>query len=149
MTLRNPFRIRSFQRASGDDQFVRLFASSALDVLEETDSLWDTLQYLRSAPGGGKTSLLRLLTPGPLRKVALLASRDAKFKKTAERLQALGVEGQPASLARRNFVVLTRLSRSQRSWAPRSASLPRAFLCPRRLGHPTRSAGTIGQIFPR
>lgn len=100
MTLRNPFRIRSFQRASGDDQFVRLFASSALDVLEETDSLWDTLQYLRSAPGGGKTSLLRLLTPGPLRKVALLASRDAKFKKTAERLQALGAlkDNRPALL---------------------------------------------------
>jgi hypothetical protein len=90
MTTRNPFRIRSFQRASGDEQFVQLFAASALDVLDGTDGVWDALQYLRSAPGGGKTSLLRLMTPGPLRKVAALAPRDPRFKRTAERLTALG-----------------------------------------------------------
>jgi len=100
MTSRNPFRIRSFQRASGDDQFVRLFASSALDVVEGGAELWETLQYLRSAPGGGKTSLLRLITPGPLRKVGVLAARDARFRKTSERLQALGAlkDGRPTVL---------------------------------------------------
>ncbi|MEQ1607882.1 MAG: hypothetical protein ABL956_02765 [Hyphomonadaceae bacterium] len=100
MSSRNPFRIRSFQRASGDEQFVQLFASSALDVLEGTEGLWDSLQYLRSAPGGGKTSLLRLMTPGPLRKVAALALRDPKFKRTAERLTAIEAlkDGRPAVL---------------------------------------------------
>jgi hypothetical protein len=100
MTSRNPFRIRSFQRTSGDDQFVRLFAPSALDVLEGTSDLWESLRYFRSAPGGGKTSLLRLMTPGPLRRIAKLADRDSRFKDTAARLQAIGAlkDGQPAVL---------------------------------------------------
>lgn len=99
MSLRNPFRIRSFQRTSGDDQFVKLFAPSALDVLDEAD-LWQSLQYLRSAPGGGKTSLLRLMTPGTLRKVATLSGRDSSFKEIATRLQGIGAikDGAPAVL---------------------------------------------------
>lgn len=100
MSSRNPFRIRSFQRTSGDDQFVRLFAPSALDVLEDATDLWESLQFIRSAPGGGKTSLLRLMTPGPLRKVAALVGRDARFKETGARLHAIGAlkDNRPALL---------------------------------------------------
>jgi hypothetical protein len=100
MSPRNPFRIRSFQRTSGDEQFVRLFAPSALDVLEGATDLWESLRYIRSAPGGGKTSLLRLMTPGPLRKIAGLAAREPKLKDIAARLQAIGAlcGGQPAVL---------------------------------------------------
>lgn len=100
MSSRNPFRIRSFQRTSGDDQFVRLFAPSALDVLEEATDLWESLQFLRSAPGGGKTSLLRLMTPGPLRKAAALVGRDPRFKEAGARLHAIGAlkDNRPALL---------------------------------------------------
>lgn len=52
-----------------DEQFVRLFAAGALDLLSDADDPWSGVVFLRSAPGGGKTTLLRLLTPGPLRKV--------------------------------------------------------------------------------
>lgn len=100
MSSRNPFRIRSFQRTTGDDQFVKLFAPSALDVLDGDTDIWQTLQYLRSAPGGGKTSLLRLMTPGPLRKVAQLASREQSFKDIGTKLNGIGAlkDGAPAVL---------------------------------------------------
>ncbi len=100
MSSRNPFRIRSFQRTTGDDQFVKLFAPSALDVLDGDSDIWQSLQYLRSAPGGGKTSLLRLMTPGPLRKVAQLSSREQNFKDIGVKLQGIGAikNGAPAVL---------------------------------------------------
>lgn len=62
----NPFRIRASQRAVNDEEFVKLFGSGALDVMREIANPWLGLVFLRSAPGGGKTTLLRLLTPRPL-----------------------------------------------------------------------------------
>jgi hypothetical protein len=67
--MRNPFRLRASKRSVHDEQFVRLFAAGALDLLGDATDPWGGVVFLRSAPGGGKTTLLRLLTPGPLRKV--------------------------------------------------------------------------------
>lgn len=67
--MRNPFRLRASKRSVHDEQFVRLFAAGALDLLNDVDDPWSGVVFLRSAPGGGKTTLLRLLTPGPLRKI--------------------------------------------------------------------------------
>ncbi len=64
--MRNPFRIRASQRSVNDEEFVKLFGSGAFEVMREIESPWDGLVFLRSAPGGGKTTLLRLLTPWPL-----------------------------------------------------------------------------------
>ena len=64
--MRNPFRLRASQRSVNDEEFVKLFGSAAFEVLGEIQSPWDGLVFLRSAPGGGKTTLLRLLTPRPL-----------------------------------------------------------------------------------
>ena len=64
--MRNPFRIRASQRSVNDEEFVKLFGSGAFEVMREIESPWDGLVFLRSAPGGGKTTLLRLLTPRPL-----------------------------------------------------------------------------------
>ena len=65
--MKNPFRVRASQRSVSDEEFVRMFGSSALDMLREIENPWDGIVFLRSAPGGGKTSLLRLLTPRPLK----------------------------------------------------------------------------------
>jgi hypothetical protein len=65
MAFSNPFRARQSEQASADALFLGLFAPDRLDLLP-TDGLWDRLVVLRSAPGGGKTSILRLLTPGAL-----------------------------------------------------------------------------------
>lgn len=99
--MRNPFRLRASKRSVHDEQFVRLFAAGALDLLNDVDDPWSGVVFLRSAPGGGKTTLLRLLTPGPLRKVFRMQddqdirpTRDALFKAgaiTADGPAILGV----------------------------------------------------------
>lgn len=99
--MRNPFRLRASKRAVRDEQFVRLFAAGALDLLNDLDAPWSGVLFLRSAPGGGKTTLLRLLTPGPLKKIFRLQddtdvrpTRDALLKAgaiTADGLAILGV----------------------------------------------------------
>lgn len=90
--MRNPFRIRAAQRAVSDEQFVRLFAARALDLLGDIEDPWSGLIFLRSAPGGGKTTFLRLLTPGPL-KIASKLSDDPIAKYTYEALFKAGALG--------------------------------------------------------
>lgn len=51
-----------------DDHFLRLFSRRILEALPKGELL-DRLVIVESAAGGGKTSLLRLLTPGPLMRV--------------------------------------------------------------------------------
>ena len=87
--MRNPFRIRASQRAVSDEQFVRLFAAGALELLNDTEYPRSGLVFLRSAPGGGKTTFLRLLTPGPL-KIAENLSDDSNAKPTYDALLKVG-----------------------------------------------------------
>jgi hypothetical protein len=87
--MRNPFRLRASKRSVRDEQFVRLFAAGALDLLNDAGEPWSGVVFLRSAPGGGKTTLLRLLTPGPLRKVARLQN-DPDVKPTRDALVRAG-----------------------------------------------------------
>lgn len=83
--MRNPFRIRSAQRSINDEEFVKLFGSGALDALGEIENPWNGLVFLRSAPGGGKTTLLRLLTPRPLDLTRQLVDMS-QVKSTYEKL---------------------------------------------------------------
>ena len=76
--MRNPFRLRASKRSVHDEQFVRLFAAGVLDLVNDADDPWSGVVFLRSAPGGGKTTLLRLLTPGPLRKVFRMQDEDIR-----------------------------------------------------------------------
>ncbi|EQB22035.1 hypothetical protein UNSWDHB_649 [Dehalobacter sp. UNSWDHB] len=63
MEQRNPFRIRKSEQIGSESKFHGLFGPQMVEVLKEnSDSLWDRLQIIHSAPGGGKTSLLRLFT---------------------------------------------------------------------------------------
>lgn len=87
--MRNPFRLRASKRSVRDEQFVRLFAAGALELLNDAEEPWSGLVFLRSAPGGGKTTLLRLLTPGPLKKVARLQD-DPDVKPTRDALVKAG-----------------------------------------------------------
>ena len=87
---RNPFRVRASGRGVNDEQFVKMFAASAIDILQEPQQPWGSLIYVRSAPGGGKTSLLRLLTPGPLRRAVALGD-DQRYRAIREALQDANV----------------------------------------------------------
>ena len=72
---RNPFRLRASEHIESDETFVRLFSPEALDMLKTPD-IWERPQIIRSAPGGGKTSLLRLFTPASLRTIFALRTRE-------------------------------------------------------------------------
>jgi hypothetical protein len=62
---RNAFAIRTSETSSPDEVFSRYFAPEVLSILPQ-DIFATSARVLRSAPGGGKTSLLRIFTPGPL-----------------------------------------------------------------------------------
>lgn len=91
--MRNPFRIRASQRATTDEEFVRLFGAGAIDLLQNVSDPWGSVNFLRSAPGGGKTTFLRLLTPRPLNLANSLASNSAAVKTTQEALRDVGALG--------------------------------------------------------
>lgn len=90
--MRNPFRIRVSQRAVNDEQFVRMFAAGALDLIRDADEPWTGLVFLSSAPGGGKSTFLRLLTPRPLT-VASRLGEDPNTKPTYDALRKVGAIG--------------------------------------------------------
>lgn len=62
---RNVFALRTSEQSFPDGEFTRNFAPGALQVLP-ADVLKPGALVIRSSPGGGKTSLLRIFTPGPL-----------------------------------------------------------------------------------
>ena len=88
--MRNPFRLRASQRTSSDEEFVRLFSPGALDLLEDIKDPFGGVVFLRSAPGGGKTTLLRMLTPRPLQLVHQLALLHPQVRTTSEALRSVG-----------------------------------------------------------
>jgi hypothetical protein len=65
--------------------FLRTFGAGVLDLLPE--AIWDRLLVIRSAPGGGKTSLMRLFGAESL---ATLHAKRGDFDELAERLTSLG-----------------------------------------------------------
>ncbi len=72
---RNPFRLRRSENIDTDTSFLTLFEPSILEVLG--NRLPETVQPIRSAAGGGKTSLLRLFTPSVLHKLHARRGDDA------------------------------------------------------------------------
>ena len=83
---RNPFRLRSSESIDTDTTFLSLFEPGVLDVLEDR-GLPTNVQLIRSAAGGGKTSLLRLFTPSVLRRLHVRRSEENEL---VSKLQALG-----------------------------------------------------------
>src|SRR4051794_10422422 len=81
----NPFRSRAAEQQRHVGAFVRSFGPGMLDLLPE--SLWDRPFVLRSAPGGGKTSLLRLMT---VESLAWIHEHERDYEALAARLRAIG-----------------------------------------------------------
>lgn len=85
---RNPFRMRASEHIASDTTFLRLFGSGVLDLIPE-ESPFSQPQIFRSAPGGGKTSMLRAFTPSSL--VNLHASRNSEdHRDLYSRMRSLG-----------------------------------------------------------
>lgn len=67
--LRNPFKMRASERIESDVSFLRLYSHVALEALIDKHSkneLWNQVLFIRSSPGAGKTSLLRIFEPNSL-----------------------------------------------------------------------------------
>lgn len=63
----NPFLERRSERGTTDQEFVRLFSPKVLEALSGQNCLAPGLHLFKSPPGGGKTTILRCLTPSALR----------------------------------------------------------------------------------
>ncbi|WP_262267344.1 MULTISPECIES: ORC-CDC6 family AAA ATPase [Microvirga] len=85
---RNAFALRTSEQSSPDDTFTRYFAADALQILPD-DVFVPGALVIRSAPGGGKTSLLRMFTPGPLLQVAR-NRKNPPYDEIYSQLDALG-----------------------------------------------------------
>jgi hypothetical protein len=103
----NPFRSRFTEQQRDVRSFLRNFGAGVLEMLPKT--LWDRPLVIRSAPGGGKTSLMRLFAADSLIQVA---ERQDDFPGLASRLEDLGAlrGGRPAVLG-----VMLSLDRDYRS----------------------------------
>ncbi len=94
---RNAFAIRTSETSSPDEVFSRYFAPEVLSILP-SDLFATSALVLRSAPGGGKTSLLRIFAPGPLSQVIRnrkMAPHDEIYRSLAQ----LGVVEEDTALA--------------------------------------------------
>lgn len=86
--MRNPFFLRVSEHGE-PDLFVRLFSPEILDLLPSTNNIWDQILVIRSAPGGGKTSILRLFTPEVLDSIHRLRGQD-EYRELFRRLKTIG-----------------------------------------------------------
>jgi hypothetical protein len=66
---RNPFKIRASEKLESESNFLRMYSPIILDTLIEKNTegkLWNNVLFIRSSPGAGKTSLLRIFDPSTL-----------------------------------------------------------------------------------
>ena len=85
---RNPFRSRTSEQESyqGLRRFLKTFGVGALDLLP--DNVWDRPVVIQSAPGAGKTSLLRTFSAEALHEIA---THPHELEELHERMTDLGV----------------------------------------------------------
>lgn len=103
--IRNPFFYRAADVRMGsmaeDRYFVNLFGASALNLLkEQPGGIWELPLLLLSAPGGGKSSLMRIFSACALRYVAQTALLGGKYQFLANQMEELGAlrNGEPYAL---------------------------------------------------
>lgn len=86
-SYRNPFRYRTSEQESlqGLRRFLKTFGPGALDMLPE--HVWDRPLIIQSAPGAGKTSLLRIFSADALLEIS---KRPDEMSSLHERMTGLG-----------------------------------------------------------
>lgn len=89
--IRNPFLLRASERIESDAGFLRLYSPLVLDFFIDVHAegkLWNTLFFIRSSPGAGKSSLLRLFEPNSLLTLQNRKSGD-EFKEVFKKLKKI------------------------------------------------------------
>ncbi len=73
----NPFFKRASEFFEPDPLFIKLYSIDSLNVFfSDVNKLWNELNIIRSSPGGGKTTLLRLFTPNVLKAIVANKNQD-------------------------------------------------------------------------
>jgi hypothetical protein len=91
MKIRNPFLLRASERIDSDAGFLRLYSPLILDYFIDNfdgEEIWSTFLFIRSSPGAGKSSLLRLFEPSSLLTLLNRKSGD-EFKEVYGKLKKL------------------------------------------------------------
>jgi hypothetical protein len=88
---RNPFRLRRSESIDNETTFLSLFEPGILDIVP-TESPLESVHILRSAAGGGKTSLIRLFTPSVLLTLSSQQT-NANVRELHQRMKDLGAIG--------------------------------------------------------
>jgi hypothetical protein len=95
----NPFFSRASQFIEQDDKFIKLFSPEILNLLKNDDSnVWGPVKILRSSPGGGKTTLLKIFTSRILTNIKDQSTHDPHKKDILEVLKELGVYDQSGNI---------------------------------------------------
>ncbi len=88
----NPFFSRASQFIEQDDKFIKLFSPEILNLFRSGESnIWGPVKLLRSSPGGGKTTLLKVFTSKILSNIREQSTHDAHKKEILDVLKELGV----------------------------------------------------------
>ena len=96
MRSKNLFRIRTAEHFDENAHFLRLFGPLALDFFEPGE-MWQKIQIIRSARGGGKTSILRIFSPESLLEISS-RSQNGAIAPLYNKLRGLGVFGSDGSV---------------------------------------------------
>lgn len=90
---RNPFKIRATEKLETENNFLRMYSPFVLEELVEKNrsgKLWNNVLFIRSSPGAGKTSILKVLEPASLLTLSNNKS-SLYYKDTIEYLKKLDV----------------------------------------------------------
>ncbi|MCZ2222702.1 MAG: hypothetical protein LC122_03630 [Chitinophagales bacterium] len=87
----NPFFSRPSETIGENDKFIQLFSPDVLDIFDGKKPLWDIVNIIRSSPGGGKTTLLKLFTPDILLRIKNKHKDEQHLLDIYKRLKFLGV----------------------------------------------------------
>ena len=85
---RNPFRLRRSESIDSDATFLSLFEPGILDIMP-AEKWKESVHILRSAAGGGKTSLIRLFVPNVLHTLHTRRSEE-QLRELFQKVKELG-----------------------------------------------------------
>jgi hypothetical protein len=86
----NPFFTRASEYIEGDDKFLNLFSPEVLNIFNH-NPVWNKVTILRSSPGGGKTTLLKMFSPSILKKLKETCKHNEHHRLIFSELKKIGV----------------------------------------------------------
>jgi hypothetical protein len=95
----NPFTLRESEQIDQESTFLKLFGHGVLDLIT-ADNFINKPSIILSAPGGGKTSLMRIFNPQSLVSIYSNRDKDDFYRELYHKLQELHVfsESGPPTL---------------------------------------------------